>query len=430
MATSNISLPMLDWTNENKHEAFSEWVDFMSSYFVIHNVEEKLKHNNILISTGPKGREVIKNAQLMTEQKENSKNVFKVFETQMIQKPNKWVERLEFTSFEQNDKTIDKYLVRLQTKAGRCEFGTNKDERLLEQIIKGLKCSDERRNLISKANLTLEIAIENIRAYEATTKNNTRYKDASEMKAGVYHEIEMRRTKPCTRCGRNHGKRKGDCYAFNKECKRCHGLHHFENYWLTKMYTRQNSKFSPNKMRHRNRSQSPHNRHRKQNIARRNVNATYKTESEHNQEDDLCLYTIIKENGDKKEEIFANIDCKDAEKREYKIKMKVDTEANGNIIPYRISKKMYPQNNYESIGIPSNIKREITTLWAVNGTKIQQYGSIILEIKHKNSPIIKAKFFICENDTAILSLRPSIQLGLVQINCSITTVDTKREIKI
>ena len=113
MATSNISLPMLDWTNENKHETFSEWVDFMSSYFVIHNVEEKLKRNYILISTGPTRREVIKNAQLTTEQKENSKNVFKVFETQMIQKPNKWVERLEFTSFEQNDETIDEYLVRL-----------------------------------------------------------------------------------------------------------------------------------------------------------------------------------------------------------------------------------------------------------------------------------------------------------------------------
>ena len=31
--------------------------------------------------------------------------------------------------------------------------------------------------------------------------------------------------------------------------------------------------------------------------------------------------------------------------------------------------------------------------------------------------------------TAILGLRPSIQLGFVQINCSIITVDTKREIK-
>ena len=68
----------------------------------------------------------------------------------------------------------------------------------------------------------------------------------------------------------------------------------------------------------------------------------------------------------------------------------MDTGANGNIIPYRIYKKMYPQNNYGSIEIPSNVKREITTLWAVNGTKIEQYGSIKLKIKHKNSPTIKA----------------------------------------
>ena len=73
-------------------------------------------------------------------------------------------------------------------------------------------------------------------------------------------------------------------------------------------------------MRPSNRSQSPHNRHRKQNIARRNVDATYKVENEY-KEDDLCLYTINKENGDNREEIFANIDCEDAEKREYKIKI-------------------------------------------------------------------------------------------------------------
>ena len=109
------------------------------------------------------------------------------------------------------------------------------------------------------------------------------------------------------------------------------------------------------------------------------MDATYKVENEY-KEDDLCLYTINKENGDNREEIFANIDCEDAEKREYKIKMKVDNEANGNIIPYRIYKKNVPQKNYGTIEIPTNVKREITTLWAVNGTKIEQYGSIILKI--------------------------------------------------
>ena len=51
---------------------------------------------------------------------------------------------------------------------------------------------------------------------------------------------------------------------------------------------------------------------------------------------------------------------------------------------------------------------------------------MILKIKHKVSLTIQAKFYICENNTEILGLKPSIQLGLVQINCSITTNDTRK----
>ena len=106
----------------------------------------------------------------------------------MIQKPNKWIERLEFASMQQNEDEIDEYLVKLQTKAERCDFNANKEERILEQIIKRMKCAEE-RNLISKPSLALKVAIESIRTYEATIKDNTRYKDAREIRAGVYHEV-------------------------------------------------------------------------------------------------------------------------------------------------------------------------------------------------------------------------------------------------
>ena len=38
----------------------------------------------------------------------------------------------------------------------------NKEERILEQIIKGMRCAEERRNLISKPSLTLKVAIESV----------------------------------------------------------------------------------------------------------------------------------------------------------------------------------------------------------------------------------------------------------------------------
>ena len=90
--------------------------------------------------------------------------------------------------------------------------------------------------------------------------------------------------------------------------------------------------------------------------------------------------------------------------------MKVDTGANGNIIPLRIYQNIYPRGVSNEMGKLTTIKRETTTLcWGgVNGTKILQYGSLILKIKHQDSPTIQAKFYVCENDTAILGLRPCI----------------------
>ena len=89
MANTNIPLPTLDWSNENKQEAFSEWLDFMTSYFIINNMEKRLKYNYILLSMGLKGCELIKNALLTTEQKQSSENIFKTFEANIVQKPNK-----------------------------------------------------------------------------------------------------------------------------------------------------------------------------------------------------------------------------------------------------------------------------------------------------------------------------------------------------
>ena len=78
------------------------------------------------------------------------------------------------------------------------------------------------------------------------------------------------------------------------------------------------------------------------------------------------------------------------------------------------------------MGKPTAIKREATTLWVGNGTKIPQYRSLILRIKHQDSPTTQAKFYVCEKDTAILGLRPCIQLGLVLINCSVAKKETKK----
>lgn len=65
---------------------------------------------------------------------------------------------------------------------------------------------------------------------------------------------------------------------------------------------------------------------------------------------------------------------------------------------------MCPYNIDRNSDRPLSLKMEQTTLWAVNGTKIPQYSSIIFNIKHKDSATIQGKYFVRGNDITILGV--------------------------
>lgn len=265
----------------------------------------------------------------------------------------------------------------------------------MEQIIIGLRSADKRRNLIAKTELTLKSAIDSIRAYEITTKDNSRYKVANQEKNEIYHVVSTK-NKPCTRCGRHHKNRKENCYAFNKTCRRCNGLHHFEQYCLTNQQGRKNPKEAQNCSKTRQGSEP--NRYKKHFYQKKKSTSKEDEDDESYENTESFLYTIGAEN-DNRDEIFTNIDCEDAGNKKHKLRMKVDTGANRNILPVRIFKRMY-ENKYGCLTLNKlkNGPREITPryrkqdLWAANGTKIIHHGSIILKIKHKNSATIKQSF--------------------------------------
>ena len=63
-----------------------------------------------------------------------------------------------------------------------------------------------------------------------------------------------------------------------------------------------------------------------------------------------------------------------------------------------------------------------TVLTAYNGTKIKQYGSILIPCSFKDSAWSPAEFYVVEsNGLAILGLASSHKMKLVTINCAINT---------
>ncbi|GFO26068.1 hypothetical protein PoB_005257300 [Plakobranchus ocellatus] len=98
---SNVPLLMLQWDNPNNRKAFLEWKDFLSS-FIINNVQKEQIYNYMLLSSRSKGRDLFKAKQVSTEDKANSDKLWNMFEDYMVEKPNKWVQRIELQCMTQS----------------------------------------------------------------------------------------------------------------------------------------------------------------------------------------------------------------------------------------------------------------------------------------------------------------------------------------
>ena len=87
-------------------------------------------------------------------------------------------------------------------------------------------------------------------------------------------------------------------------------------------------------------------------------------------------------NNDERDEIFATLDISlgnGARYRDATLKVKVDTGAQGNILPVRTFKRMYPELLDDS-GFPSSrhLRHRPTILTAYNGAAMTHHGTIVI----------------------------------------------------
>ncbi|GFN96528.1 hypothetical protein PoB_002303400 [Plakobranchus ocellatus] len=125
----------------------------------------------MLLSSGSKGRDLFEAKQVSTEDKANPDKLWNIFEDYMVEKRNKWVQRIELQGMTQStDETVEEFILRLGNKADNCSFSDEtKQERILEQLIKGIKYPDQQKKLLSKGDaLDLKTAIGVAKAHEAT----------------------------------------------------------------------------------------------------------------------------------------------------------------------------------------------------------------------------------------------------------------------
>ena len=99
---------------------------------------------------------------------------------------------------------------------------------------------------------------------------------------------------------------------------------------------------------------------------------------------------------------------------------KVDTGAEGNILPLRTFRKMFPRYISDE-GYPLKTTPSSASLTDYNSHEIAQYGTITMQCTYRDRQHWE-QFFVAEaTGPVIFGLQTCERLGLVQMNCAVTS---------
>ena len=106
------------------------------------------------------------------------------------------------------------------------------------------------------------------------------------------------------------------------------------------------------------------------------------------------------------------------------LKVKVDHGAQGNILPLRIYRNMFPDEVDEN-GLPTETAPRKTKLTAYNGTQIPQHGVCSIKCSYGDKET-DAVFYVADvAGPTICGLPTCCQLNLLELHCAVSTYSSK-----
>ncbi|KZS05511.1 Uncharacterized protein APZ42_031277 [Daphnia magna] len=153
-------------------------------------------------------------------------------------------ERCKFVSRRQAvEEPFDKFLLALKGLISSCNYDTQRDSLLRDQIVVGIIDNDTREPLLSQSTLDLKKAVEICRARESAWKHAVRMQSGTKASQtqmlvnllnanrGMSSSQKMQNpkdsgnTSSCRFCGGQHSR--GKCPAYGKFCVKCRRINHF-----------------------------------------------------------------------------------------------------------------------------------------------------------------------------------------------------------
>ena len=428
--------PPMDFISGNIAENWRKWSQHMRLLLdgPFAEKEEKQKCSFILLYIGEQGREIYSTFTFTNLEKDQTEPIFTKFETYCKPKKNTIMARFRFNSrIQKQSENIDSFVTDLRILAADCEYGDLKESLIRDRIIVGTNDARCQEKLLQETDITLEKALEIARSFEASKQHmsdlgarpvqvsaiNHKKKGATtnkfDKKQKQQSSAQASTSAPkCQNCGNNHPDTTDSCPARGKICSYCKKRNHF-----VRMCRKLKSK----------------NR-RVHEVQDNNDSDDF---SEFDDFEALTFETIdvgkTKFHTIENNEIFTVININVGWKQATALKVKVDSGAQGDALPLRIYKRIFPSNiGSDGKPKPGALVKSHSTLVSYGGHKIEQYGICKIPC-WKGKKKVDAKFFVtADSSNAIIGLPTALALGLITVNCAIsndqyTPIQTKEDVK-
>ena len=304
-------------------------------------------------------------------------------------------------------------MARCKIQAQKCRFS---EAEIVEQLIIGTREPKVQEALLGKDDkLKLDKAMDIARKREATVNDMKSLEQQGASARSRETNIGAINQNPqCGKCGLNHGKK---CSAQGTRCGKCNQWNHWEQVCRSKQ-----TQDRKNKPPHRPPPES------RKPQAKSNQNRIYVVEESNSDFDELLFESIQIDSSavsPARDEAFAKVQVElpDINHPKPMLKMKVDTGAQGNILPLRIYRNMFPEH-VDDNGLPIGTTPTQTKLTAYNGTPIVQHGVCSIKCSYGGKET-NARFYVADvNGPAICGLPTSCELQLVELHCGISTTQS------
>ena len=436
------------WSNPDKASAFAKFKrrcqHLFKSYYKKIADDEKVIY--ILLWLGDEGDEIFQSFTWSNTETDSNdpEKVFEKFETYFMPVTTHRLFRYQLMNMKQGSQPVDAFVTDMKTVAMKCKFRDTEEteDRMLDQLIWGCTLQEAQKLLIGKdSKLKLDEAVNLIRTHEATRQQMESLNIITPTSVNAVRQTQH------TRRGRGgqYGNHSASGSRRENECYHCGKIGHWANECYQKRRDQSsqrressNSDNPPWRGRgrgrvhrgQRGRGRRGRGRSRSRN---RNVHSTEEGAEDMSPHADLDQFQYLSldsieinpigAENDSRTQIFAKVKVwKIDKKKVIDIRCKVDTGAEGNIMPLTYFRKIYPEL-LDAEGNPQNgaIKENKTILSAYGGTQIKNVGQVEIPCSYGETKFT-GKFFVADvTGPIILGLNTSRALKLVTLHCAIVT---------